>query len=102
METNRNNVIKNELTEEQKKYQAEMEAKQKEFKELLESPIDAADADKKIAEIEVNRCRIRAYVSSLSEQQQAISARIMKAESQLVDLDGEEAIIRRRRLNGGK
>lgn len=96
---NPNSVLKAELTEEQKKYQAEMQAKQEEFKKLLETPIDADEAAKRLAENEVNRCRIRAFIEQCSAQVDSIQLKINNARAQLVDLDGEDAILKRRALN---
>lgn len=98
MET-KNGVVTPELTEEQKKYQAEMKAKQEEFKKLLETPIDADEAAKRLAENEVNRCRIRAFIEQYSAQADSIQVKINQARAQLVDLDGEDAILKRRALN---
>lgn len=96
---NPNSTLKAELTEEQKKYQAEMQAKQEEFKKLLETPIDADEVAKRLAENEVNRCRIRAFIEQCSAQADSIQLKINNARAQLVDLDGEDAILKRRALN---
>ena len=100
--TNPNSVLKAELTEEQKKYQEEIERKQAEFRKLLDTPITKDEAEKALAENNVNRCRVKALIQQCEAQYVQISLQIEKARTQLVDLDGEDAIIRRRMLNGEK
>lgn len=91
-----------ELTEEQKKRKAEIEAKQAEFRKLLDTPIEEAEAKKILAENEVNRCRIRALIKQCETQVSEIYTQIEDAKAKLIDLDGEDAIIRRRLLNEAK
>lgn len=91
-----------EMTEEQKKRKAEIEAKQAEFRKLLDTPIAEDEAKKALAENEVNRCRIRAIIRQCEEQVSGISHEIEQAKTKLVELDGEDAIIRRRMLNEAK
>lgn len=99
---NPNSVMKTELTEEQKKYQEEIERKQAEFRKLLDTPITKDEAEKALAENAVNRCRVKALIQQCEAQYAQIGLQIEKARAQLVDLDGEDAIIRRRMLNGEK
>lgn len=95
--------IQMELTEEQKKKRkAEIEAKQAEFRKLLDTPIAEDEAKKALAENEVNRCRIRALIKQCETQVSEIYSQIEDAKAKLVDLDGEDAIIRRRLLNEAK
>lgn len=91
-----------ELTEEQKKRKAEIEAKQAEFRQLLDTPIEEDEAEKALAENDVNRCRIRALIRQCEAQVSEICMQIEDAKTKLVDLDGEDAIIRRRLLNKAK
>lgn len=94
--------IQMELTEEQKKRKAEIEAKQAEFRKLLDTPIAEDEAKKALAENEVNRCRIRAIIRQCEEQVSDICREIEQAKTKLVELDGEDAIIHRRLLNEAK
>lgn len=94
--------IQMEMTEEQKKRKAEIEAKQAEFRKLLDTPIAEDEATKALAENEVNRCRIRAIIRQCEEQVSGICHEIEQAKTKLVELDGEDAIIRRRLLNEAK
>lgn len=99
---NPNATLKAEPSEEQKKYQAEVEAKRAEFRKLLDTPISKEEAEKQIAENNVNRCRIKALMEQIDLRMQGLAGDVGKLRAQLVDLDGEDAIIRRRMLNGTK
>lgn len=92
-------VVTPEMAEEQKKYQEEMEKKQAEFKALLESPLDEDEGKRMLAENDVQRCRCRAFIEQHSLQMDELSLKINKVRMQMTDLDGEDAIIRRRMLN---
>lgn len=96
---NPNSALKAELTEEQKKYQAEIEAKQAEFRKLLDTPLAKDEAEKALAENQVTRANIKSMVRQCEIR---FNRQMGDAEARLAELDAEDAIIRRRMLNGAK
>ena len=96
---NPNSVMKAELSEAQKKYKAELEAKQAEFRKLLDSPITKEEADKELAENAVARANIKLAARQCEVR---LSEQLSEYEARLAELDAQDAVIRRRVLNGDK
>ena len=88
-----------ELKAEAEKRQQEAEEAAKRLREELESPIDPHEAEVLLAETEIQRCQLRAYVNDLESQIHSIRGKIGAAEAQMVALDASDAMTRRRLCN---
>lgn len=70
------------------------------MREELAKPIDEKEAQIALAEAEVQRCQLRAYINDLEAQIYECEGKIGSARSQLIALDCSDAVIRRRLCNG--
>lgn len=92
-------AVKTELTEEQKRRQAEIDAKCAEFRKLLDSPVSEDEAKKALAENQVTRANIKSMIRQCENR---FRSQLSDAEVRLAELDAEDAVIRRRMLNEAK
>lgn len=90
------------LKAEADKRQREAEEAAKRLREELESPIDPHEAQVLLAETDVQRCQLRAYINDLESQIHALEGKIGAANAQMVALDASDAMTRRRMCNPAK